>query len=339
MVLLAGHIFTADARTLIYESGDNVETIAYIVKGTVTVEKDFSTRTINAGDFVAYEDMYNGFYSATYTAEAGTQLLPIIADSPSSLVQFLNSNQGTHDKLAMPMCKFIVNIQKLYQDLFNDTVELYSAIDSAHSRYRQCCFDISVKPEEFIMPHDSSHYSFDSQDFSKNYNIMASLAASPAKADSVYKANGVKFLMIQTNLIKNIFTVYEDLTFYMRSMLSLFVGKSDNCLFALVARLCQKTGNSNSVMFLLEDMKATVKNLDVTIQALLLTSTTTESIYSSLWLLLTAKTMSMQNPLMMILTLTLIILHMMMTILRSMKKAITMNTKNILMICLISQIH
>ncbi len=266
MVLLAGQIFTADSRTLIYESGDEVETISYVAKGSVTINKPSGSQTITAGNFVGFEDIYSGYYSADYTAEAGTQLVPVIAESPDSLVQFLNTNQAIHDKLAVPVCKLIVQLHDVYQNLYNDTADLYSTIEYAHERYVQCSREFSIKPENFIMPNNVDNYKFDAQDFAKNYNVMASLSSAPAKAEAVYKANGVKFLRIQTMLIKSIFTAYDDLAFYLRSLLSMFVGKTDNCLFALVARLCKKSKKSNSVMFLLEDMKVTVNNLDTNVQ-------------------------------------------------------------------------
>lgn len=266
MVLLAGQIFTADARTLIYESGDEVETISYVVKGSVTVERPYGPQTITAGSFVAFEDVYGGFYSGDYTAETGTSLLPIIAESPDSLVQFLNSNQAIHDKIAVPACRLIVQLHNIYEALYNDTADLYSSMEASYDRYKHCCTEFKVKPESFMMPHDAEHYRFDVQDFAKNYNIMATLATAPAKAEAVYKANGVKFLRIQTSLIKNIFTTYDDLTFYLRSLLSMFVGKTDNCLFAIVGKLCQRAKKANTVMFLLEDMKVTVNNLDTMVQ-------------------------------------------------------------------------
>lgn len=267
MVLLAGQIFTADTRTLIYESGDEIETISYIIKGSVTVDRPNGSQTVTAGNFVAFEDVYSGFYSGDYFAEAGTQLLPIISESPDSLVQFLNSNPSIHDKIAVPVCKLIVQLHDIYQSLYDDTAELYSSMAAAYDRYKQCCSDCSVTPDSFMMPHDSEHYRFDTLDFAKNYNIMATLATAPAKAEAVYKANGVKFLRIQTNIIKSIFTTYDDLTFYLRSLLSMFVGKTDNCLFAIVAKLCRNSQKSNSVMFLLEDMKVTVNNLDQSVQS------------------------------------------------------------------------
>ena len=266
MVLLAGQIFIADSRTQIYEVGDEIETISYVVKGSVTVDSKLGPKTITAGNFAAFEDIYGGYYSGNYIAEPGTQLLPIIAESPSSLVQFLNSNQPIHDKLAIPMCKLIVTLHNIYENLHRDAEELYSIIETTYNKYRQFGQELSIPCENFMMPHDAVHYKFEELEFAKNYNIMAQLSTTPAKADAVYKANGVKFLRIQTKLINDIFVTYDDMVFYLRSLLSMFVGKNDNCLFALVANLCKKSKKSKAVYSLLESMKIAVNNLDSTIQ-------------------------------------------------------------------------
>lgn len=266
MTLLAGQIFTADSRVLIYESGDDVETISYIIKGSITVNNKFGQRTIGAGNFVAFEDIYGGFYSGDYTIEAGTQILPITANSPSALVQFLNTNLAIHDKLAFPICKLLVSLHNIYISLHKDIDELYLNIENTYKKYLQYCEDLHIKSDNFMMPHDAIHYKFDELDFANNYNIMASLSSTIEKANAVYRANGVKFLKIQTTLINSIFTTYDDMVFYLRSLLTMFVGKTDNCLFALVARLCQKSKKADSVYLLLENMNNIVRNIDTSIE-------------------------------------------------------------------------
>ena len=265
MTLLAGQVFTADSRILIYESGDDVDTISYIIKGSVTVSGEFGQRTIEAGNFVAFEDVYGGFYSSDYTAQPGTQLLPITGSSPSDLVQFLNSNPSIHDKIAFPVCKMIIQLHSCYVTLHRDIEELYTILENTYNKYLQYCKDFSIQPDNFMMPHDTIHYKFDELDFAKNYNIIVSLSSTPAKADAVYKANGVKFLKIQTSLINNMFVTYDDMVFYLRSLLTMFVGKTDNCLFALVATLCKKSKKASAIYLLLQNMKAIVGKLDTAI--------------------------------------------------------------------------
>lgn len=267
MNLIPGKINTIKGRTLVYECGDNVETICFIKKGSVTKESSTAGKTsVGAGCFIGHSDIYNGFYTAQYTAEPDTELIPVPADSPSTLVHFLSANPTVHAVVAPAICQVIVEFHNIYNSLFNNVDNFYESVNSSYERYLQCCRELSKTPEEFLMPHNAQLYRFEEQDFAKNYNVIASIAAIPGKAETVFKANGIKFLKVQTALINSIFTTYDDMVFYLRSMVSLFTGKDDKCLFALTAKLATSTGYNKDVIALLEDMKTTVTNFELAIQ-------------------------------------------------------------------------
>ena len=88
MNLIAGKINTLPTRTQLYEKGDELNTISYIKSGSVTMEGGQGSTSISAGNFIATKDIYSGFYSADYYAEGGTEIIPILADSPSSFTQY-----------------------------------------------------------------------------------------------------------------------------------------------------------------------------------------------------------------------------------------------------------
>lgn len=267
MNLIPGKINKIDNKTLVYEAGDNIETICYIAKGTVTIDSPSVSRLVGEGFFVGHTDIYEGFYSADYYAEPDTELIPILADSFSTLVQFLGANPAVHDSLATSICRMLADLHDMYCTLFNDINSFYEALNHSYERYLGYCKSLAIEPAAFMMPHSSQLYKFEAQDFSKNYNIMASLATSPDKAIALYKANGAKFLKIQLALINSISTAYDDMVFYMRSVVSLFTGKSEQCLFAIASNLNRAVNGSNeNVKALLKDMKASILNFDDAIQ-------------------------------------------------------------------------
>ena len=262
MNLIAGKIHSFPTRTLIYEKGDEIDTVSYIKSGSVTVDNGISKHTINSGNFVAIKDIYGGFYSADYYLEAGSEILPVLADSPSAFTQFLSTNPAIHELLVVPLCSLIVELHDIYCTLYTDVEDFYHSIEASFERYVQCCDDFSVTALDFMMPHNASLYKFEEQSFVKNYSIVASLVGHNTKIEGVYKANGIKFLKIQLAIINGIFTAYDDMAFYLRSMVSLFASKSEHCLFALAASLCTQTKQSNQVTLLLEDMKTALTNFD-----------------------------------------------------------------------------
>lgn len=266
MNLIPGKINSIKASTLIYETGDNIETVCYVRKGNVIKDSAGHRETIGQGGFFGHTDIYEGFFSADYYADTDVELIPTMADSPSTLGQFLNANPAVHDAVAVSLCKVIVDIHDMYCTLFKDIDSFYASLDSTYKRYLECCKELSAEPCEFMMPHDALLYRFEEQTFAKNYNVMAGLATLPSKAEAVYKANGVKFLKIQIALINSIFTAYDDMVFYMRSMVSLFTGKSDQCLFALASTLNKISGGADSVTSLLKDMRTIITDFDQSIQ-------------------------------------------------------------------------
>lgn len=267
MNIIPGKVTTFPTRTQLYEKGDNVETICYIKSGSITLENNGSSSTAAAGQFIGINDIYSGFYSCDYIAEAGTEILPIIADSPSAFTDFLSANPALQGQLVIPLCSAIVKLHDIYCTLYEDVKNFYISIESSYERYVQCCNDFSVSVQDFMMPHAASLYDFNEQSFVKNYNIIASLIGQNSKIEGVYNANGIKFLKVQLAIISGIFTTYDDMVFYLRSMVSLFASKSEQCLFAYAANLCAQTKQNDQVMLLLEDMKAAITDFDKTIQA------------------------------------------------------------------------
>ena len=266
MNIIPGKVTTFPTRTQLYEKGDNVETVCYIKSGSITIENGYSSDTIPAGQFVGIKDIYSGFYSYNYTAEAGTEIIPVIADSPNAFTDFLSANSAIHGQLVVPLCSVITELHDMYCTLYEDVKDFYAAIESSYERYVQCCSDLSVTSQDFMMPHDAALYDFNEQSFVKNYNIIASLVGHNSKIEGVYTANGIKFLKVQLAIISGIFTTFDDMVFYLRSMVSLFASKSDQCLFAYASSLCTQTKQNQQVTLLLEDMKNAITEFDKTIQ-------------------------------------------------------------------------
>lgn len=266
MNIIFGKEITFPTRTLLYEKGDHIENICYIKNGRITIENGFSTKTVSAGNFICAKDLYTGFYRFNYYAEAGTEIISIPATNSSAFTDFLNANPALHAQLIVPLCTLITELHNMYSTLYIAIDDFYSSIEASYERYIQCCQDFSISPADFMMPHAASLYHFDKQSFVKNYNIIASLVGHNSKIEGVYNANGAKFLKVQIAIINSIYTIYDDMVFYLRSMVSLFTSKSDQCLFALAASLCSQTRRNPQVMLLLKDMKASIYEFDSTIQ-------------------------------------------------------------------------
>lgn len=78
MSITPGKINKLDKRTLIYEAGDNVETICYIKKGSVTKETSTGSKTFSQGKFIGHFDLYDGFYSGTIMLKKALRFLLLL---------------------------------------------------------------------------------------------------------------------------------------------------------------------------------------------------------------------------------------------------------------------
>lgn len=267
MGLITGKTNTFDKDTLIFETGDEIEFVVFIEEGSALKEAD-EDEIIQAGEFIGLNDLYNGFYSGDYTIKAGSKILPISADSPLGLYDFLTTNPSIHASFSYELCVFISKLHDMYQTLYSDIEDFYSSIIAMHKRYTLCCEHANVPCDEFMVPHKASNFKFDAQDFYKNYMVFNELAASRPKANTFIKANGEKFLKIQADIINDIFTAYDDMVYYLKTILSLFASKSDHCLFSLVARLADKVPSKykSELLQLLVDMKNVITHIDADIR-------------------------------------------------------------------------
>lgn len=263
MGLISGKTNIFDKETLIFEDGDEVSFVAFIKEGSVIKEGD-TEETLSAGDFIGIKDLYNGFYSGDYTAMSGASILPLCADSPLGLYDFLCANPQLHMSLSYELCIYIKKLYEMYQSLYNDIEDFYSSILSMHERYIDCCKKSNTAPKEFLFPHPATDYKFSQQDFYKNYSVFNELSNSRPKAHTFIKANGEKFLKVQADLIRDMYTAYDDMVYYLKTIISLFASKSDRCLFSLTASLADIASSQykSMILQLLNDMKNVIISVD-----------------------------------------------------------------------------
>lgn len=268
MGLITGKTNIFDKDTLIFEAGDEVEFIVFVAEGSVLKEAN-EDEIIHAGEFIGLKDLYNGFYSGDYTVKAGSRVLPISADSPLGLYEFLTTNPAIHMSISFELCVFITKLHDMYQTLYSDIEDFYSSIIAMHKRYLVCCEHTQIPCEEFMMPHKASNFKFDAQDFCKNYMVFQELSHSRPRANTFIKANGEKFLKIQADIINDMYTAYDDMVYYLKTIISLFASKSEHCLFSLVARLADKAPGKykGELLQLLTDMKNVITHIDEDIRS------------------------------------------------------------------------
>lgn len=264
MSLIIGKENTFKIDTLIYEDGDEIESIAYVINGAVRMDTGNSEQLITSGNFIAVHDLFNGFYQADYYAEEGCSLMVFPAEDIDSFTAFLENNPEIHSKHYRAICSMMEFLYNQYSTLYSEIGNVYTALKNIHEQYLQCCSDAGVAPSHFMMPHNASLYAFENQSFAQNYTIFLNCYRVPKKLDLLYQKNPSNFLRQQLNMINSISTTYEDMVFFLKTTVSLFASKSQECLFYLVSSLMNQVSAEHSadVMKLLNEMKNIISKID-----------------------------------------------------------------------------
>lgn len=268
MSLIIGKENKFSTETLIYETGDEIQSISYIISGSVRLETETDTQIIEANSFIAVGDLYEGFYSGDYYALKDCEIMVFSADNIFSLVDYFNENPELHKRYYKELCSLLRLLYNQYETLYSEITNIYQSLDTTYNRYLQCCSLSGVTPSDFLMVHDSSLYKFSEQSFAKNYMIFLNCYELPEQLDALYTKNPTAFLRQQLNVIRSLYTTYEDMLFYLKTEISLFASNSQDCLFYIVASLMESVteSQSHSVMNLLNDMKNIITNMDTQIK-------------------------------------------------------------------------
>lgn len=250
--------------TLLYELGDEVFSIAYVVEGVVRVENELGETTVGAGHFICVDDMFNQFYKADYYAEEGAVIMAFPAANLEEFISFTESSPQIYAKYYAAYCEMMEFMHNQYSILQSELDNVYNSLSNIYDRYLKCCNASGVAPAEFLMPHDASLFAFDKQQIAKNYMVFMNCYHSPGKLKQLYDKNPTNFMRQQLHIINDIATTYEDMVFYLKTTVSLLASKSQDCIFYLVSNLMEKADQAYApmIMTLLNDMKTIITNMD-----------------------------------------------------------------------------
>lgn len=261
MGLLSGKINSFNEEALLFEIGDSVEFIAYIQKGKVIKKNDTKTFAIGEGNFICHDDIYSGFYSYDYTAMPGTEILAIPASSGLDIVQFLNSNPTLHKSITYQMCCLCKGLYEMYMSLYSIVNDFYTVLKDDYISYMAICDSNGVTPEEFSLPHNADTYNLSGQAFGKNLTILKSIAGDSEKEKNLSETSGVKYLKLQIEIINRVYVAYDDMFFYLKSLIDVFASENNDCLFAIVSQLHGQINSSDS-LDLLSQMNEQITSID-----------------------------------------------------------------------------
>lgn len=261
MRLLCGKFNEFEKREILFEEGDEVEYIAYISKGTIDKECVNGTITISEGNFICHDDIYGGFYSGDYYGNEGCEILPIPANSPLDIVQFLKSNTLLHQDISHIICCLCKGLYEMYTNMYDIIKEFYVDLKDNYDTYLALCDNYDVTAEDYSLPHNTDIYDLSIQAYGKNLLVLKSLADDIEKERNLSASSGAKYLKLQMDIINRVYVTFDDMFYYLKNLIGMFASDNDSCLFSLVANLNSKV-NTDTTVDLLNHMKDSVTAID-----------------------------------------------------------------------------
>lgn len=261
MILLSGKINSFKDETLIFEKGDEIEYIAYIQKGSILKDNGIKTYTIDEGNFICYDDLYSGFYSYDYIATENTDIIPIPASSSMELMQVLTNNPTWHKEISYIICRLHKSLYDMYIQLFDMVSDFYAALQDAYGTYVCLCDKHNLNAKEFVLPHDITAYELSGQAFGKNLIVLKNLVNEPEKEKALAESSGLKYLKLQIDIINRVYVAYDNMFFFLKTMIEMFASESPTCLFALVSEFASSVSD-DLVNDLLSQMNDSIHSID-----------------------------------------------------------------------------
>ena len=154
----------------------------------------------------------------------------------------------------------------MYTKLYDIVSDFYHSLRDAYDTYASLCGKYGIVAEECDFPHDASSYDISGQPFGKNLLILKNLVDSPEKEKALAESSGAKYLKLQTDIINRVYIAYDDMFFYLKTMIELFASESPSCIFALVSKIAAQIDDSQTDS-LLAKMKEAILSVDDRVKA------------------------------------------------------------------------
>lgn len=253
MILFPGEINSVPENTVIYTQGEPVDSIAYILEGTITRERMQTIKDIDSGHFIALHSLFAGSYSATYTSKTDLSLLILEGNNPKALYDFLIDNPQLQERMFLDFSKLIVQLQDMYKKFYTQSVVLSNCINKTRKDFllltEETSFSVSFPDnQDFI-----EYYTFADLDLYDDYRMFADYIDNPSKAYTHMHLNREYIFSTQAELIIKIYTAYEKLINFTNNSANDFFGKEDSSVVRTLndfIRFLKASGNTQKELIL-----------------------------------------------------------------------------------------
>lgn len=256
--------------TNLYAEGDNIYSIALLIKGRVQIHHMGAKYEAYSGTFLAINDVLQGKYQSTYTALENSIFYVFAIDYKDDLDNILSINKDYHGFIIASLNKAIYEIDNIYQGLLRNSHRLYDFLTNQYNFYSESASKLgyTVKRPQWV--DEISDLESDMESERGKINYYRECAGIPIDVIKSYysHSNVVTLYQMedQIELINQLNEILKECTSKLLYMADCLINESDSCLFGIMAsyalEIVNADGNSSELMESMDCIIEEVNNIE-----------------------------------------------------------------------------
>lgn len=232
----------------IYKEGEDLTSIALLIKGRIQVQHAGACYLIGPGMFLAVSDVYHGKYQSSYIAYEDAAVYLFGIDHKEDLENILSYKKDYSGYVIMSLNRVISELGKIYRDMTNQCLELYDFLTEGLKVYNKLASMpgyTAKKPEWINELGEVDPYMLDMDKL--NYYIES--ASIPAEIVKAYYSSNSAVTMYQmgdqADLINQLNELLKEYARKLLTMTEYIISDNGTCLFNLAASCAREIINKN----------------------------------------------------------------------------------------------
>lgn len=232
----------------IYKEGEDLTSIALLIKGRIQVQHAGACYLIGPGMFLAVSDVYHGKYQSSYIAYEDAAVYLFGIDHKEDLENILSYKKDYSGYVIMSLNRVISELGKIYRDMTNQCLELYDFLTEGLKVYNKLASMpgyTTKKPEWINELGEVDPYMLDMDKL--NYYIES--ASIPAEIVKAYYSSNSAVTMYQmgdqADLINQLNELLKEYAGKLLTMTEYIISDNGTCLFNLAASCAREIINKN----------------------------------------------------------------------------------------------
>lgn len=136
-ILKIGSVNTAQENSIIYKEGQLLQSVALLLKGTVTMYNAGCRMVLGPGHFIGLQDLYAGKSSFTCEANEACSLYVFKASGLSDLSEIAGKNKEYKGYMIKSLNRILCNLNDEYYELKTSANEIYEQTKNIYETYQE----------------------------------------------------------------------------------------------------------------------------------------------------------------------------------------------------------